>query len=184
MRNQTRALQPGFAHADDAAAADFDAGTAHAAERVEPMLIIACRNHVTVKLGRGIEIVVVVIEAGVFQFFCLALAQHAERGAGFQTECFDFTDHFFNLFEVAIFRFAPCCAHAKARCAVRFGFTCGSQYRIERQDFLCGDASVVACGLRAIAAVFRAATGLDRQQRGEFDFGRIEMFAMNLLRTK
>ena len=58
------------------------------------------------------------------------------------------------------------------------------QHGCQRQDFLRGDTGVVARRLRAIAAILGTATGLDRQQRGQFDFGGIEMLPMHLLRAK
>ena len=56
-----------LAHADDAAAADVHAGVAHALERVEPVLVVARGDDLAVELGRGVEVVVVVVEARVAQ---------------------------------------------------------------------------------------------------------------------
>ncbi len=56
-----------LAHADDAAAADIDAGVAHMGQRVEPVLIGAGGDDPLVIFRRGVEIVVVVVEAGLFQ---------------------------------------------------------------------------------------------------------------------
>ena len=39
LRDQPGALAPALAHADDAAAAHFDAGAAHVLQRVEPLLV-------------------------------------------------------------------------------------------------------------------------------------------------
>ena len=61
---EPRALRARLAHADDASAADADAGRADALERVEAILVAARRDHLAVELGRGVEIVVVVVEAG------------------------------------------------------------------------------------------------------------------------
>ena len=54
-----------LAHADDAAAADVDAGVAHVVERIQAVLIGARGDDLPVELRRGVEVVVVVIEAGV-----------------------------------------------------------------------------------------------------------------------
>jgi S-adenosylmethionine/arginine decarboxylase-like enzyme len=142
---------------------------AHAAQRVEAVLVFARRDDVVVELGRGVEVVVVVIEAGVFQFFGLAFFQHAQRGAGFQTQRLHFAHHLFDLFHVAIFRAAPCGAHAETRRAVGLGLRARRRARCRVEDLLCFDAGVVARRLRAVAAIFLAAAGLDRQQRGQFD---------------
>ena len=53
-----------LAHADDAAAADRDAGLAHVRERLEAIVVGARRDDLAVELGRGVEVVVVGGEAG------------------------------------------------------------------------------------------------------------------------
>ena len=67
-----RAIMPtrsvtAFAHADDAAAADIDAGVAHRRQRFQPVLIGAGGDDLAVEFRRGVEIVVVVIEPGILQ---------------------------------------------------------------------------------------------------------------------
>ena len=53
-----------LAHADDAAAADVDAGVAHMRQRVEAVLIGAGGDDLAVEFRRGVEVVVVIVEAG------------------------------------------------------------------------------------------------------------------------
>src|SRR3546814_1318820 len=65
LAQQLGAIMLLFAHADDAAAADLDAGATHVIERIETILVRACADDLAVELRRGIEIVVVVIEPGV-----------------------------------------------------------------------------------------------------------------------
>src|SRR3546814_10204027 len=67
LAQQLGAIMLLFAHADDAAAADLDAGATHVIERIETILVRACADDLAVELRRGIEIVVVVIEPGVGQ---------------------------------------------------------------------------------------------------------------------
>ena len=67
LRDQPGALRARLAHADDAAAADVHAGVAHALERVEAVLVVARGDDLAVELGRGVEVVVVVVEARVAQ---------------------------------------------------------------------------------------------------------------------
>src|SRR3546814_1295453 len=67
LLQQAGALCASFAHADDAAAAGFHAGRAHLFQRVEAILKRAGVDHLAVKLRRGIQIVVVVIEPGGLQ---------------------------------------------------------------------------------------------------------------------
>ena len=66
-----------LAHADDAAAADLDAGRAHALERLEPVRIGARADDLLVELGRRVQVVVVVVEAGVGE--ALGLPRRASR---------------------------------------------------------------------------------------------------------
>ena len=63
-RDHADAVGPRLAHADDAAAAHRDAGGAHVLEGIEAVLVDARRDDLAIELGRGVEIVVVVIEAG------------------------------------------------------------------------------------------------------------------------
>ena len=56
-----------FAHADNAAAADIDAGVAHMLQRVQPVLIGPGADDVAVIFRRGVEIVVVIIQPRLFQ---------------------------------------------------------------------------------------------------------------------
>ena len=93
MRGQVRqrlqqagALLARFAQADDAAAAGLHADVAHVRQRVEAVLELAGVDDLVVELRRGVEVVVVVVEAGGLQRLRLGARQHAERGAGFQPE--------------------------------------------------------------------------------------------------
>ena len=54
-----------LAHADDAAAAGLHAGVAHVRQRVEAVLELAGVDDLAVELRRGVEVVVVVVQAGV-----------------------------------------------------------------------------------------------------------------------
>jgi hypothetical protein len=61
--DQAGAVLRALAHADDAAAADMDAGVAHRAERVEAVLVGAGGDDLAIELRRGVEVVVVIVEA-------------------------------------------------------------------------------------------------------------------------
>ena len=69
LRDQACAFAARFPHPDDTAAAHGNAGRADTRERIEAILIDARRHDLAVELGRGVEIVIVVIEAGVLQCF-------------------------------------------------------------------------------------------------------------------
>ena len=174
-RDQPGAVVVALAHADDAAAADVDAGAAHGAERIEPVLIDARGDDLAVEFRRGVEIVVVVVEAGRLEPLRLRLGQHAERGAAFEPERAHAFDHGADLLEVAILRLAPGGAHAEAARAGALGGARLGQHGVDAHQLLGLDAGRVFRALRTIGAVFRAAAGLDREQRRDLHLGGIEM---------
>ena len=68
-----------------------------------------------VELRRGVDVVVVVVEARVLQFARLVGIEHAERRAGFHAERAHFANHRRDRFDVALLRRTPGGAHAEAR---------------------------------------------------------------------
>ena len=179
-RDHADAIFQPLAHADNAAAADIDAGGTHIIERVETILIGPRGDDLAVILGRGIEIMVVVVEAGLFKPLRLRRLEHAERDAGFQTHRLHALDHGANLVEIAVLRRTPSRTHTKARRAAFLGRTRFGHNGFDRHQLLGFDAGVVLRRLRAIGAVFRAATGLDRQQGRDLHLGRIEILPVDL----
>ena len=169
------AIVRALAHADDAAAADMDAGVAHMVERVEPLLIGARGDDLAVEFRRGVEIVVVVIETGCFSRRACVFGQHAERHAGLEPHRAHALDHGADLVEVAVLRLAPGRAHAEAAGAGILGGLRLGQHLVEAHQLLGLDAGVVFRALRAIGAVLRAAAGLDRQQRRDLHLGGVEI---------
>jgi len=69
--DQPGAFAARFSQADDAAAANVDAGIAYPLQGVEPVLIGARGDDLAVELGRGVQVVVVVVQPGFFQLFGL-----------------------------------------------------------------------------------------------------------------
>ena len=163
LGDQSRARAARFAHANDAAAAYVQARLAYLAQRIQPVVLGARRNDLAVKLGRGVQVVVVVVEAGVLQLLGLAFLQHAERGAGFHAEPAHRLDHFDHAVEVTLFGAAPCRAHAKTRRAFFAGSTRCGYHHIECQHVLVIHVRVIARRLRTVTAILRTAAGLDRQ---------------------
>ena len=80
------ALRAALAHADDAAAADLDAGVAHVGQRVEAVLVGARADDAAVELGRAVQVVVVVVEPRFLQRLGLLGFEHAQRHAGLQAQ--------------------------------------------------------------------------------------------------
>ena len=171
-----------LAHADDAAAAYAQARAAYALERVETILVVARGDDPAVELGRGVEVVVVVIEPGALELFRLAVLQHAQRRAGLEPErrarptpCRQ------HRLEVALLRTAPGRAHAEARGAVRLGGLRRGEDRVDGKQRLVFHAGVIARRLRAVPAILGAAAGLDRQQRRELHRVRVEVLPVDLV---
>ena len=76
--DQADAVVRAFAHADDAAAADLDARVAHMLQRLQPVLIGTGGDDMPVIFGRGIEIVVVIIQPRLLEPRRLIGRQHAQ----------------------------------------------------------------------------------------------------------
>jgi hypothetical protein len=146
----------------------LDAGGAHLAERIEAILLGVRADHLAVELGRGIEVVVVIVEAGGLELLRLAFLEHAQRDAGFHAQRLDRADHGRDAVEVLVLRAAPGGAHAEARGALVLGRLGRANDFLDIQQRLALGLAVMR-RLRAVAAVLRTATGLDRQQGRQLD---------------
>ena len=181
MRDQTGTGMARFAHADDTAAAHVHAGSADLLQRVETVLIITGGDDLTIEFRCRVEVVVVVIETSLPELLSLPRFQHPQCSAGFKPQRFYCTDHFRYFVDIALFGSAPCCAHAEARCSLRFcRLRCGNHFR-ERQHVLIFNAGMVARCLRAIATVLGTAASLDRNQCGQLHCVGIVVLAVNQL---
>ena len=179
-RDHADAVVEPLAHADDAAAADMDAGVAHVVERVEPVLIGARGDDGAVIFRRGVEVVVVVVEAG-----RLSAAPPARRSA------------------CRAWRRSPApsaltpstMAQTWSRSRSLGARQAAPMQKREAPEALAARASAstasiaisfsaltpvsYCAALRAIGAVLRTAAGLDRQQRRDLHLGRIEILPVH-----
>jgi hypothetical protein len=179
LEEEVEAVGDGFAHADDAAAADGDAGVADVLEGVEAVLVGAGGDDVAVEFGGGVEVVVVGVAAGLFEAGGLGGGEHAEGAADFHAEVVDGVDEGEDGVEVfAVFDFAPGGAHAEAGGAFGLGFACFLNDVVGGEDGVFFDAGVVVCGLGAVGAVFGAAAGFDGEEGGALDEGGVEVCAV------
>ncbi len=178
--NQAGALGAAFVHAHNAAAAHFQPGAAHFAQRVHAVFVLAGVDDIVVALGVGVEIVVVVIQPGFFQIFGHARFEHAEGAAGFQADTFHGADDFTHFFHILRFGPAPSRAHTETAGAARFG-DAGffEDFGHIHHGFFLHFGAVVR-RLRAIFAIFGAAAGFDGKQGGKLDFLRVEILAVHL----
>jgi hypothetical protein len=162
------AVVDGLTHADDAAAADGDAGLADVAEGEEAILVGAGGDDGFVVIAAGVEVVVVGVEAGLLEATGLILGEHAEGAAGLEAELLDALDHVDDALEGgAIFDLAPGGAHAEAGGAGLAGAPCGGEDLIDLEQALGADGGIVVGRLGAIGAIFGASAGLDAQQGAE-----------------
>ena len=181
---QAGAVGATFAHADNAAAARGHARRAHMGERVEPLLIGASGDDAGVIFRRGIEVVIVIVQPGLFERCGLIWGQHAERGAGFEAFGLHCGDHGGELGQVAVFDLAPGRAHAEALRAALLGAAGGGEHLLGRHQLGGLETGVEMRRLAAIAAIFRAPAGFDGKQLRELHFIGREVLAMHLRRAK
>src|SRR6516225_6463333 len=182
--NHADAVGAGLAHADDAAAADMDAGVAHMFERLQAILIHARGDYLAIEFRRSVEIVVVIIESGALESARLRGGQHPERGAGLEPQSLDRLDHLTHALKIAVLWRTPGRTHAEAARAGGLGGARLREHGVERHKLLGRHAGVVMRALRAIGAIFRATAGFDRQQRRNLHLGWIEILPMDALRAK
>ena len=112
---------------------------------------------------------VVVIQPCLGQHFGLPRRQHAQRHAGFEAHRAHALHDLDNRGHVAVLGIAPGRAHAEALRSGILGPRRRLQHFAHVHQLGCCHAAVRLDRLRAIAAVFRTAAGLDRQQGAQLD---------------
>ena len=173
-----------LAHAHDAAATHIDARIADIFQRHQPVVEGPGGDDLLIMFGRGVDIVVVIIEAGVGQHVRLAFAQHPQRHAGFHAHLAHALHHLDDGGHVPILGIAPGRAHAKARAARILRLRRRLHHRLHAHQLFGLEAAFGMSGLVAIAAILRAAAGLDRQQSGQLHLIAREVGAMDRLRIE
>ncbi len=133
--DEADAILTGLAHADDPAAADRHPRLAHFLQRIQSLLERPRGDDVAVMLGRGVDVVVVIVEPGLGERPRLIAGQHAESHAGFEAHRLHFADHLAERGHVAVLRLTPRRAHAEALRAVRLGLAGGSDHGVGVHQF-------------------------------------------------
>jgi len=110
---QARAIIDRLAHADDTTAAHVDPGITYRVERVESILVSTCRYDIAVELWGGVEVVVVIIKAGLLEFCGLLRSQHPQCHTAFHPEIPDRMNQRDHALEIAVFGRTPGGAHAE-----------------------------------------------------------------------
>jgi len=104
LLQQARPLPSRLAHADDPARAEADTDLSAGRECVEAVLIGTRRDDLAVKVGGGVEVVVVVVESSIGQRLGLTLGEHPECHARLHSEIGDRVDCLRNLVDLSIVR--------------------------------------------------------------------------------
>ncbi|MPL79159.1 hypothetical protein SDC9_25034 [bioreactor metagenome] len=168
----------GLSHAEDAAAADLDAASAHLLDGLEAILHRPRAGDPRVVGGRGVDVVVVEVEPRRLQSRDLTGREHAQRHAGLEPQIGHAPHHVAEPVHVAVLGAAPGGPHAEALRAGGLGAPGGGQNLLRRHQFRRLHPGVVMGGLCAIAAIFGAAAGLDAEQARGFDRVGVEMRAV------
>ncbi len=172
-----------LAHAHDAATAHVHAGIAHLLQGVQAVLEGACGDDLAVELGRGVQVVVVIVQAGSLKARRLVATEHAQRHAGFKAQRLDLAHHVQHAHEILLARAAPGGAHAEAAGPGIARGARGGDHGIHVQQRLALQVGLVVRALRAVAAVLRTGAGLDAQQRAHLHGVGVEMGAVRGLRA-
>ena len=140
-------------------------------------------NQLAVIAWIGVQVVVVVVEAGFLQVLGHAFFQQAKGATGLQSQRLHRPDDRLQLFDVARLRATPCSAHAEAAGTPCLGNACLLQHALHVHQLLGWHRIGMMDGLRAVCAVLGAAPGLHRQQGRELDVLRIEVLPVHGGRT-
>ena len=181
--DQADAVVGAFAHADNAAAADIDAGVAHMLQRIQPVLIGPGADDVAVIFRRGVEIVVVVIQPRLLSAAraCGAVSMPSVTQVSIPSALTPSTmaQTASRSLSLGERQAAPMQKRDGAR---RLGGAGIGQHGFDLHQLGGLQAGVVLRRLAAIAAILRAAAGLDRQQGRDLHLAGIEMGPVHALR--
>ena len=184
QHQHAESIVDGFSQSDDAAAADLEPRLARKAKGLDSVLHGAGGDDLPVEFRRGVDIVIVEIQPRFLQTPRLILAQHAQRRAGLHAKILDRADHRAHLVEIPVLGIAPCGGHAEPAGAGIPGAPRGLDHRRNVHQPGRLDAGVVVGALRAIAAILRAAAGLDAEQACDLDAVGIEVSSVDALRPE
>ena len=152
---ESKAIGDGFAEAEDATAADGDAGVLDVADGPKAIFVGVSGDDIWVVFWGGVEVVVVGGDACVAELSGFIGAELAEGDADFHVErghvAADIED-FIELFGAAVDAF-PSGAHAEASGASFFGGACVLHHLFAFHEDMAFEFGFVFCGLSAIRAV-------------------------------
>ena len=150
------------------------------AQGLEALGVGPGRDHAVIVGGAGVEVVVVCLQPGLFQSFCLLTAEHPQGTACLHAQGGNALDHLKDALKLRAFaHLTPGGPEAEAGAALSLCGTGGFQDRGHRLQSLFGQPGGVVGTLRTVGAVFGTATGLDAQQGAELDVGGVEILAVD-----
>src|SRR5579872_2467296 len=175
----------GLAHSQDPAAAYRDSRLAYRCNGVQPLLVYARADNVAVKLGRGIQVVVIGGKACLLQLPRLVWSEHSQRAADFNVQRGHCSHRFQHRIEFwSLRRLPPGRSHTEPRRPIGLGGTGSGEDLIGIHEFLPFDPGAIVRALRAVPAIFRTAASLNGEQTAHLHLIGWMKFAMDLLRQK
>ena len=170
--NHLETVFGGFAEAEDAAATDRHAGVLHVADGFESVVVGVSGDDLGVELARGVDIVIVGGDSGFLEGFCFFGTELAESDADFHSEVGDVADDIEDLVEAlgAAADSAPGGSHAEAGGSIFSGGASAFHDVVAFHEAIGIDTGLIASGLRAVGAIFGAATGFDGEKGAELNF--------------
>ena len=181
LLEQGGAVAGGLAHAQDPAGAHLHAGVAYVAEGRQAVGVAAGGDDLAVVVRRGVEVVVVVVQARLGQAPGLVAVHHPQGHAGLEPQRLDPAHHLQHRIEVLLPRALPGRAHAEAAGAGglrRLGLL---DHLLDLHELLPGKPGAVVGRLGAVLAVLRAGAGLDGEQGGDLHGVGVEVGAVHPL---
>jgi len=161
-----------FTHAQDAPATNIHSGVLNVFNGIESILKRVGGDDLVVKVGTGVDVVVIGSDACFFEFFSGLFGQGAKGDTDFHSEFGHLADGFLDRFELsrAFPDAAPGSAHAEAGGAVGMGLLGVGENFLSGHEFFPFQSGVVTGALGAVPAVFAASPGFNAEEGAELDF--------------
>src|SRR5262249_491396 len=154
LMQQPNAVLVRFAHADDPAATQGDAGPAHVLECSQAVVVIPSRDDLAVKFSRRVEILILRLQSPIAHTLALRFIEQAERKANLQGEPGNGPYYFQDGFELwPVIDLAPRGAHTEACDPLPPCLSSCCQNMIDRKQVLPLHACLVVSALRAVGAI-------------------------------
>lgn len=125
-----------FIYVDDVVVVYVEVGFLYVLQGVQLILVVVGGDDLVVEIGCGIEVVVVVVQFGLFECIGLGLFQYVEGYVGFYFECVYLVDYFGECGYVMLFGIVLCCIYVKVCCVLVVCGLCGLYYFVYVYQFV------------------------------------------------